>query len=387
MKQTFFIYAIIFFVFFITKIFAKDITIQTVNASKDKRSQLVTKIELIALQNSMQVIRTIKPHNSKVVIRNITVNQQYPLMLRATYQNITYNQILPPSDEKKIKITLPVYDVTSRFNLQKITVKVLYVLKYVGNKLQVLTLYNFDNTSKKTFAESNGRGIFIFLPPDIGNVQASVQIGNGKSNINWLKLKEQLIRKTDGLYVLPYPVRPGEKIYQVSYELDYSQQKIALTLQNYYTPDKPPHIVLDTADLQISLQDKPNITLEKKYDDTLGQSIIVLPRANKTIRLEIAGGSSQDEKETHSINSEKIIIRSLLTNNQKIILIAVTLLFFVLFSLAIMKSPLWLRKLLIKRKAILQFQLQFLQESTGNLQEIKVIKNKINSVNKYLNES
>jgi hypothetical protein len=135
-----------------------------------------------------------------------------PHLLQAMHQSVTYNKMLPPGSPST-GIQVQVYDSSANAPDAKVTQHMILV-EPTGNALDMRESMIFSNTGKVTFNRPDGT-LRIYLPPEIsGAARVQVTAPQGMP-------VQRPAEKTGeaNVYVLKYPIRPGETQIDLSYSM------------------------------------------------------------------------------------------------------------------------------------------------------------------------
>jgi hypothetical protein len=135
-----------------------------------------------------------------------------PSMLQATFEGVTYNQMLRPGTPTS-GVTLQVYYSSPKVPEAKVSQHM--ILFEPSDKLTVNETYIYQNDSKTTFRDSSGATFRFYLPPEAGgNVRVRVTGAQGMPT-------DRAARETKekNVYGVDYPIRPGESRFDLTYEL------------------------------------------------------------------------------------------------------------------------------------------------------------------------
>ena len=300
------IYFTIFLISSFSFAHAIEIRVKIENGSRPGRAQTVDSIQVLKLEKGMQPVES-RENTSATVFKDLPPGQPY--MIQANYRGINYNQVVPPLQKKIFDVSIRVYELSSRFS-DKISFRSLYRLKYINTYIEVLLFYHFNNTSKFTFAENN-QGIRVYIPENATGIEASVSVGSGKSDIQWLKLQYQKIDGEKDEYILPYPVKPGERLYQVRYSLPYPDKEAVFQLKEYYPAGIPARIITEPG--TIRLEALAGGKLEKGQPAPQpGQNMASFSgEKKKKYSFRLSGGEPVQELQTEvEVSSGPILARS-----------------------------------------------------------------------------
>jgi hypothetical protein len=222
-----------------------------------------------------------------------------------------------------VDVTLDVYESTT--SAERVRVRTLVELRRVAeDKLAGTMILFFINRGNRTFIGQ--RGLLFFLPAQAVVEQASVSVGSGASNIQWLKVTAEKAG-APGAYRIAQSVKPGERIVQVTFSLPYAAAGTSLSFRSVYPQDAGFQLIVEPEDVEVSQAGRQ---LARVKDASLGRGLISFPAAESRIELKLSGGSIAERRAEEA----ELVIRSPLDTWQKLLFPLIALvLFFVLFHL------------------------------------------------------
>jgi hypothetical protein len=148
-----------------------------------------------------------------------------PVLIRATYQGVSFNAFLPP---RRPQVDVEVFDVSKD---PKTIVPASHVIIFQprDGKLIGAEEYNVKNDSKPAVAYFRTEGNFEFAIPDkatLQNVTATGSLG--------MDVPQASIDKDKGRYAIAYAFHPGETNIRLSYEVPYPGSSATLKLTAVY---------------------------------------------------------------------------------------------------------------------------------------------------------
>ena len=353
-------------------LFAGEQKIQIINGTKKNRPQEIETLNLIRLQKGMQIIKSFDRIGPVLDLQIPEDKSGFPYMLQGIYQGIRYNHVIPPVLTSNKLITLKVYEKTNRFH--NIHLKILYVVRYVGKNLRFLVLYKFMNESKYTFVEKNN-GLHFFIPNQADQVNASVSVGSGLSNIQWLKINPEVQDKRKNIFAISYPLKPGERIYQIGYQIPYDGSSLSFPIQSMYPVTAQIEMLLETKGLNLRILEKPNWnpqTKTKQKTSALSGNLITLPNFSNILDVVFQAGEASKEDIPQETNTENVLILSPLSTIEKVIYPTLSVILLLTCFIYFQKKPLWLVQIWLKRKSLLEYQLNSIHDNK-DLQCIELI--------------
>jgi hypothetical protein len=138
---------------------------------------------------------------------------QGPHLIRAIHQGVTYHHMAPPGTES---VELQVFDVAKKIEGISVTADVMR-FQAQGNKLQGTRLFAVNNTSAPPRTQMNDQNFEFYLPEGAQIVDASAETAGGQP-INSAPVPQ----KERNRYAFIFPLRPGQTLFQVGFELPYS---------------------------------------------------------------------------------------------------------------------------------------------------------------------
>jgi hypothetical protein len=173
-----------------------------------------------------------------------------PVLIRATYQGVSFNAFLPPG---RPQVDVEVFDVSKD---PKTIVPASHVIIFQPRDAKLIGAeeYNVKNDSKPAVAYFRTEGNFEFAIPDkatLQNVTATGSLG--------MDVPQASIDKGKGRYAIAYAFHPGETNIRLSYEVPYPGNSASLKLPAAY------------AGMRILLVAPPGVTLTGDGISAAGQ--------------------------------------------------------------------------------------------------------------------
>lgn len=136
-----------------------------------------------------------------------------PALLRATYQNVEYNQVVPPGTPST-GIKLSVYEATSKTSPQ-LAQQHLIVVEPADDALRISETFLVQNSGNTTFSDPQKGSIEFYLPKGAAaNAKVTISAPNGMP----ITRSPEKASPAD-VYKESYPIKPGQTEYDVSYAL------------------------------------------------------------------------------------------------------------------------------------------------------------------------
>jgi ribosomal protein L40E len=304
---------------------ALDIRVQIRNGTTGNVHSPPLKVQLLKLEKGMQPVTAKNSQNGRAEFLQLPENAAGPYMVQTEYQSVTYSKVIPPNLPSPADVTLDVYESTT--SAERVRVRTLVEIRRVAeDKLAGIMILFFMNQDNRTFIGQ--RGLEFFLPAQAVVEQASVSVGSGASNIQWLKVTAE---KTGvpGAYRIAQSVKPGERIVQVTFSLPYAAAGTSLSFRSVYPQDAGLQLIAEPENLEVRQAGRQ---LARVKDANLGRGLISFPAAESRIELKLSGGSIAEGRADES--EAELVVRSPLDTWQKLLFPLVALiLFFVVFHL------------------------------------------------------
>ena len=136
-----------------------------------------------------------------------------PHLIRAVHQGVTYHAMAPPGSNS---VEVQVFDVSKKLNGISVTADVMR-FQAQGNQLQGTRLFAVNNTSNPPRTQLNDQNFEFYLPDGASIADSSAQTAGGQP------LKTDPVPQTEkNRYAFNFPLRPGQTLFQVGFELPYS---------------------------------------------------------------------------------------------------------------------------------------------------------------------
>jgi len=184
-----------------------------------------TDVDLLSPMRGMALLASVKTDaQGQFTATNDSIGAG-PVLLRATYQGVSFNAFLPPG---RPQADVEVFDVTKD---PKTIVPASHVIIFQprDGKLIGAEEYNVKNSSQPPVSYFRTEGNFEFAIPDkaaLQNVTATSSLG--------MDVPQASIDKGKGLYAISYAFRPGETNIRLSYELPYPGNAATVKLPATY---------------------------------------------------------------------------------------------------------------------------------------------------------
>jgi hypothetical protein len=136
-----------------------------------------------------------------------------PHLIRAVHQGVTYHSMAPPGSNS---VEVQVFDVAKKLNEIGVTADVMR-FQAQGNQLQVTRLFAVNNTSNPPRTQMSDQNLEFYLPDGAQIVDSSAETAGGQP----LKT-DPVPQKEKNRYAFNFPLRPGQTLFQIGFELPYS---------------------------------------------------------------------------------------------------------------------------------------------------------------------
>ena len=136
-----------------------------------------------------------------------------PHLIRAVHEGVTYHSMAPPGSSS---VEVQVFDVAKKLADISVTADVMR-FQAQGNQLQATRLFAVNNTSKPPRTQMNGQNFEFYLPDGAQIADSSAETAGGQP----LKT-DPVPQKEKNRYAFNFPLRPGQTLFQIGFELPYS---------------------------------------------------------------------------------------------------------------------------------------------------------------------
>jgi hypothetical protein len=136
-----------------------------------------------------------------------------PHLIRAVHQGVTYHTMAPPGSNS---VEVQVFDVSKKLANISVTADVMR-FQAQGNQLQVTRLFAVNNTSTPPRTQLNDQNFEFYLPDGAHIVDSSAETSGGQP----LKT-DPVPQKEKNRYAFNFPLRPGQTLFQIGFELPYT---------------------------------------------------------------------------------------------------------------------------------------------------------------------
>lgn len=300
---------------------AMDIRVEIRNGTTQKIHTEPLKVQLLQLDKGMQPVSAAVSRAGKVEFLGLPENPAAPYMVQTEYRSVTYSKVIPPNMVPP-NTTLEIFE--STHSPDRLRVRPLVELRRVApDRLAGILIIFFLNQDNRTFT-GNG-GIEFHLPEKATVEQASVSVGSGASNIQWLKVAAEK-RTATGLYRIAQSVKPGERILQATFSLPYDEKGTSIVLRSLYAQDTGLRLIVEPEDVEVFYNER---LLVRSRDPNLERGLFAFAAGEKEVVLRLAKGGIL----TAPIEADEVVVRSPLETWQKLLFPVAALLIFVLVFL------------------------------------------------------
>lgn len=315
--------AVVFLFSFVSgdSLLALDIRVSVRNSTQAKDHNAPLSVQLLKLAQGMQQVAAQTTAGGKTEFKSVPENAEGPYMVQAVYQGVTYSRVIPPNTPSPADVVLEIYESTA--SAAKVKVRTLVEVRRVEkDRLMGLMILYFVNRDNRTFTGGSA-GLEFALPDNAQPEQASVSVGTGASNIQWLKVSPQKTGRA-GIFAAGQNVKPGERILQVMFSMPYDDKGTALAFRSLYPQDTGLQLIAEPDDIQV---EQNGVAQTRVKDPNLGRGLISFSAAATTVRLLLKGGGLAPVGKTEEAEAE-VVVRSPLELWQKLLFPVVALLLF-----------------------------------------------------------
>lgn len=298
---------------------AFDIRVTVQNGTEGRVETQPLSVQLLKLEQGMQPVAAKTTNGGKTEFLNQPEMTAGPYMVQTVYRGVTYSRVIPPNVQSPADIKLEIFDSTA--SAEKVRVRTLVELRRADKTtLSGLMILFFVNSDRRAFT-GGPNGLGFYLPEGAQIEQASISVGSGSSNIQWLKLKPAPAAKK-GFYTVGQNVKPGDRILQVMFKLPYDEKGTALRFQSLYPQETGIQLIAEPENIEVR-QGEKNLT--RTRDENLGRGLISFTARETQVEFSLAGGGIMDVKKQEEAEIE---IKSPLSLTQKLLFPLVALLVF-----------------------------------------------------------
>jgi hypothetical protein len=136
-----------------------------------------------------------------------------PHLVRAIHQGVTYHRMAPPGTNS---VELEVFDVAKKVDGVSVTADVMR-FQAPGNQLQVTRVFAINNSSSPPRTQMNDPSFEFYLPDGAQIVGGSATTAGGQPVST-----SPVPQKEKNRYAFIFPLRPGQTLFELEFELPYS---------------------------------------------------------------------------------------------------------------------------------------------------------------------
>ncbi len=140
-----------------------------------------------------------------------TKDANTPRLIQATFQGVTYTQMLPPG-AASTNLVLDVYDASKQPGDAQLS-QHLFLLEPGDSQVKVTEAFIYENTGKTTYYDPSGGTVRFYLPPETkGEAEVNCTAPHGMPI-------GRSVDKTGraNIYKVDFPIKPGETRVDVKY--------------------------------------------------------------------------------------------------------------------------------------------------------------------------
>jgi|JI10StandDraft_1071094.scaffolds.fasta_scaffold43276_3 hypothetical protein len=310
------------------RIEAFDILVTVQNGTSGGVYKTPLSIQLLKLEQGMQPLSAANTANGVTRFTGLPEMTAGPYMVQTSYQGVTYSKVIAPNMASPAAVNLEIFESTD--STAKLRARTLVEVRRVDKELLAgLMIVYFINSDRRTF-RGGASGLEFYLPPKATVAEASVSVGSGASNIQWLKITASKGAQP-GQYFVAQSVKPGERILQVAFQMPYDEKATAFALRTVYPQDAGIQLIAEPQNLTVSDGAKE---LARIQDKNLGRGVISFPSVATQVNLQLKGGGIA---ETRQEESAEVEVKSPLELWQKLLFPGVAVLLFGLVAMLRMR--------------------------------------------------
>ncbi len=298
---------------------ALDIAVSVQNGTTGGVYAPALSVQLLKLEQGMQPVAATNTSGGKVKFTGLPEMTTGPYMVQTVYQGVTYSKVIAPNMASPVAVNLEIFESTT--STAKLRARTLVELRRVEKeRLAGLMIVYFINGDRRTF-QGGKAGLEFHLPAAATVDEASVSVGSGASNIQWLKVAASK-GSEPGQYFVAQSVKPGERILQVAFQMPYDEAGTAFGLSTVYPQDAGVQLIAEPQDLVVADGAK---VMARVQDKNLGRGVISFSPAANRLALTLRGGGIAEMRQEESAEIE---IKSPLELWQKLVFPVVAVLLF-----------------------------------------------------------
>lgn len=322
-----------FFTLQVSDLSAMDIRATVQNGTEGRVETRPMSVQLLKLEQGMQPVTAKTSVGGKVEFLNLPEMKQGPYMVQTIYKGVTYSRVIPPNMPSPAEVNLEIFDSTA--STAKVRVRTLVEMRRTAkDTLSAVMILFFVNSDNRAFT-GGPEGLEFILPDKAEVEQASISVGSGTSNIQWLKLTPKPGAKK-GHYSVGQNVKPGDRILQVMFRLPYDEKGTAVKFQSLYPHQEDPQdrgfqIIAEPDNIELRQSNK---LLQRMRDSRLDHGLFSFAVKETAIELTVSGGDVMEVKKSEEAEAE-LEVKSPLALWQKLL--------FPLVAVAVFGAGAWYR--------------------------------------------
>lgn len=184
-------------------------TVQNVTSGKPQPGAIVTLVELGSGMNNLGSVRT--DAVGKFTF-DAALKPETPYLLQALFEGVTYNQMLRPGSAAN-GLNVEVYNASTKVPDAKVAQHMI-LLEPTAKELSVNETVIYNNTGKVTWSDPQGT-LKVWIP---GEVNAPVRLRITAPQGMPISREAEKSRQPN-VYVVKYPIKPGETRIDLQYSL------------------------------------------------------------------------------------------------------------------------------------------------------------------------
>lgn len=277
---------------------ALDIQVTVQNGTSASVFKAPLSIQLLKLEQGMQPVAAATTVNGATKFQGLPEMTAGPYMVQTIYQGVTYSRVIPPNMASPAQVSLEIFESTD--STAKLRARTLVELRRVGKEqLAGLMIVYFINSDQRTFRGGTS-GLEFYLPPKASIAEASVSVGSGASNIQWLKIQTTKGAQP-GQHFVAQSVKPGERILQVAFQMPYDEKATPFALRAVYPQDAGIQLIAEPQNLTVANGAQE---LMRVQDKNLGRGVISFPSSATQLNLSLKGGGIIEARQEEAAEVE-----------------------------------------------------------------------------------
>jgi hypothetical protein len=302
---------------------ALDIKVTVENGTAGSVHTPPVSVQLLKLEQGMQPVSAANTVSGVTKFTGLPEMTTGPYMVQTVYQGVTYSKVIAPNMASPVAVNLEIFESTDA--TAKLRARTLVELRRIEkDRLAGLMIVYFINSDRRTFRGGQS-GLEFHLPPSASIAEASVSVGSGASNIQWLKVAATK-GAAAGQYFVAQSVKPGERILQVAFQMPYNESGTPFALRTVYPQDAGVQLIAEPQNLAVTDGERE---LARVQDKNLGRGVISFPASVTRLALNLKGGGVV---EARAEESAEIEIKSPLELWQKLLFPILAVMLFMLVA-------------------------------------------------------